>query len=82
VMVLRGKEVERRWMAASILVWEEEEIVIMAVGEDARIVSATANPIPEEPPMMRMCFPASLSCLRDAITNCFIEYLIYLWDSE
>jgi len=48
-------------------VWREEEMVTVA--EDSMLASATANPIPDVPPMIRICFPASLLyfCVDDDI---------------
>lgn len=45
-------------MRASILDGEEEEMVTRAPSE--RAASATAAPMPEEPPIMRMCLFWSL----------------------
>jgi hypothetical protein len=52
-------------MATWIRVGDEEEMVTDAPAE--REASATAYPMPEEPPMTRTCFCASLLYFWDAI---------------
>jgi len=52
-------------MAACMRAGEEEEMVTDAPAE--REASATAKPMPEEPPMTRTCFCASLLYFWEAI---------------
>lgn len=48
----------RRVRAEEMDVGREEEMVTRA--EDSMLASATAKPMPEVPPMIRTCLPASL----------------------